>query len=112
MDNKELIINTIADFLSDAAIYIILLIIGLLINYIWKSPKLKNIIEKSYKILSYIITFLIIISSLAAIFFWIIFLNDKESILAWIFSIAIGIIIGFCWYLYIKSDKDYEFKDE
>ena len=112
MEDKEPIIDTLSDLFPDVLFIIIPIIIGIISNYISKSPNLKNLVEKSYKALSYIITFVIIACSLATIVAWIGFLNDKETIVTWIITIAIGIIIGFCWYLYIKSDKDYEFKDE
>jgi hypothetical protein len=67
MEDKELIIDTLSDLFSDLAFYIILLLIGLISNYISKSPNLKNLVEKSYKALSYIITFIIIACSLATI---------------------------------------------
>ena len=108
---KELIINAYADIITDVAALAWMLIIGFIANYIWKNPKLKKSVERIYIIMWYIITTVIIISSIATIGVWIIMiLESKESLTAWIITIVIGIIIWICAIVYIKSDNDNTYK--
>ena len=108
---KELIINAYADIITDVAALAWMLIVGFIANYIWKNPKLKKSVERIYIIMWYIITTVIIISSIATIGVWIIMiLESKESLTAWIITIVIGIIIWICAIVYIKSDNDNTYK--
>ena len=108
---KELIINAYADIITDVAALAWMLIMGFIANYIWKNPKLKKSVERIYIIMWYIITTVIIISSIATIGVWIIMiLESKESLTAWIITIVIGIIIWICAIVYIKSDNDNTYK--
>ena len=108
---KELIINAYADIITDVAAFAWMLIMGFIVNYIWKNPKLKKSVERIYIIMWYIITTVIIISSIATIGVWIIMiLESKESLTAWIITIVIGIIIWICAIVYIKSDNDNTYK--
>ena len=108
---KELIINAYADIITDVAALAWMLIMGFIVNYIWKNPKLKKSVERIYIIMWYIITTVIIISSIATIGVWIIMiLESKESLTAWIITIVIGIIIWICAIVYIKSDNDNTYK--
>ena len=111
MENKELIVNAFSDIITDGIALVWLLVFGLIANYIWKTPKLKKSVERIYKIMWYIITTVIIISSIATIGVWIIMiLESEESLTAWIITIVIGIIIWICAIVYIKSDNDNTYK--
>ena len=113
MENKELIVNAFSDIIPDVTALLWLLIFGLLANYIWKTPKLKKSVERTYKIMWYIITTIIIVSSIATIGVWIMLLFESdESLTAWIITIAIGVIIWICAIVYIKSDNDNTYKEE
>lgn len=112
MENKELIINTYADIITDVAALAWLLVFGLIANYIWKTPKLKKSVERIYKIMGFIITTVIVLSSITIIGLWVMqLLESEESLTAWIVTIAIGIIIWICAIVYIKSDNDNTYKE-
>ena len=131
MDYKKLLIDIWADVITFA----IFLILGTILNYIGNkynntvenkkktSPKFKKYYNKTgevaktsfeiiYRILSYIVLLFVITLSLGCITFWIYWFIEKETITYCIFSIAIWLLIWYCWYLYIKSDKDYKLKSE
>ena len=131
MDYKKLLIDIWADVITFA----IFLILGTILNYIGNkynntvenkkktSPKFKKYYNKTgevaktwfeiiYRILSYIVLLFVITLSLGCIAFWIYWFIEKETITYCIFSIAIWLLIWYCWYLYIKSDKDYILKSE
>ena len=112
MENKELIVNAFSDIITDGIALVWLLVFGLIANYIWKTPKLKKSVERIYKIMGYIITTVIVLSSITIIGFWVMqLLESEESLTAWIVTIAIGIIIWICAIVYIKSDNDNTYKE-
>ena len=112
MENKELIVNAFSDIITDGIALVWLLVFGLIANYIWKTPKLKKSVERIYKIMGFIITTVIVLSSITIIGLWIMqLLESKESLTAWIVTIAIGIIIWICAIVYIKSDNDNTYKE-
>jgi predicted permease len=82
-----------------------------LVEFFKKYPKAKKWFELIYRILGYIILFFVFCWALISIGFWAISLIEgEEELMYGIFMIGIGILIGICWIIYIKSDKDYEFK--
>ena len=112
MENKELIVNAFSDIITDGIALVWLLVFGLIANYIWKTPKLKKSVERIYKIMGFIITTVILLSSITIIGLWIMqLLESEESLTAWIVTIAIGIIIWICAIVYIKSDNDNTYKE-
>ena len=112
MENKELIVNAFSDIITDGIALVWLLVFGLIANYIWKTPKLKKSVERIYKIMGFIITTVIVLSSITIIGLWVMqLLESEESLTAWIVTIAIGIIIWICAIVYIKSDNDNTYKE-
>jgi len=112
MEDKELIVSTFSDIITDGIALVWLLVFGLIANYIWKTPKLKKSVERIYKIMGFIITTVILLSSITIIGLWIMqLLESEESLTAWIVTIAIGIIIWICAIVYIKSDNDNTYKE-
>lgn len=112
MENKELIVNAFSDIITDWIALVWLLVFGLIANYIWKTPKLKKSVERIYKIMGFIITTVIVLSSITIIGLWVMqLLESEESLTAWIVTIAIGIIIWICAIVYIKSDNDNTYKE-
>jgi uncharacterized membrane protein SirB2 len=112
MENKELIVNAFSDIITDGIALVWLLVFGLIANYIWKTPKLKKSVERIYKIMGFIITTVIVLSSITIIGHWVMqLLESEESLTAWIVTIAIGIIIWICAIVYIKSDNDNTYKE-
>jgi uncharacterized membrane protein SirB2 len=112
MENKELIVSAFSDIITDGIALVWLLVFGLIANYIWKTPKLKKSVERIYKIMGFIITTVIVLSSITIIGLWVMqLLESEESLTAWIVTIAIGIIIWICAIVYIKSDNDNTYKE-
>jgi uncharacterized membrane protein SirB2 len=112
MEDKELIVNAFSDIITDGIALVWLLVFGLIANYIWKTPKLKKSVERIYKIMGFIITTVIVLSSITIIGLWVMqLLESEESLTAWIVTIAIGIIIWICAIVYIKSDNDNTYKE-
>ena len=112
MENKELIVNAFSDIITDGIALVWFLVFGLIANYIWKTPKLKKSVERIYKIMGFIITTVIVLSSITIIGLWVMqILESEESLTAWIVTIAIGIIIWICAIVYIKSDNDNTYKE-
>lgn len=112
MENKELIVNAFSDIITDGIALVWLLVFGLIANYIWKTPKFKKSVERIYKIMGFIITTVIVLSSITIIGLWVMqLLESEESLTAWIVTIAIGIIIWICAIVYIKSDNDNTYKE-